>query len=99
MLATLGRRTIGRMKRETEKRKPANLGKRRDRLRLQCHAAAERLAASNQWQLRQAARALGYGSADSRVRELGRVRALAPLLHIGELVTERRDPALGQFPG
>jgi hypothetical protein len=86
------------VERETEKREPANFGKWCDRLRLRCHAAAERLAAGDQRQLWQAARGLGHCGADGGVREPGRVRALATLLHIRELVAQRRDPSFGEFP-
>src|SRR5262245_56584315 len=51
MLAALGGRAIGRVERKAEKRNAANVGERRDRLSLRCHAAAERLAAGDQRQL------------------------------------------------
>ena len=97
MLAALARWLAGGMQRKAEKDQPAHAGQRFDRLRLRGHAAAERLAAGDERQLRHEPRRLRDGGADGHVRELGRVGPSATLLHVGKLVAQGRDAAIGKL--
>ena len=85
------------MQRKSEERQAAHAGQGGGRLRLRGHAAAERLAAGEQRKLRQQPRGFGDRGAHGGVRELGRVGPLAAFLHVGELVAQGRDAALGEF--
>jgi hypothetical protein len=86
----------GRVQGKTEKRKSADTGQRRDRLRLRRHAAAERLAAGKHREPRAAPRGLRRGSAHRGMRDRRGIRPLAALFHIRELEAQRRDAVLAQ---
>ena len=75
----------------------AHAGKRRARLRLRRHAAAEGFAAGNQRQLRHGARRRGDGGADGRVREMRRIGPSCAALHRGKLIAQRGDAALAKL--
>jgi hypothetical protein len=87
------------MQRKSEKREAANARQRRGGLRLRSHPPAERFAAGDQRQIRQELRYLCDRGADGGVGELRRVGPLAAALHVGELVAQGRDPALGEARG
>ena len=97
MLGALVRRLARRMQREAEEDEAADSRQRRRGLRLRRHAAAERLAAGDQRKRGRKLRGCGDGRAHGRVRELRRVGPLAPLLHVGKLVAQRRDAALAEL--
>ena len=87
------------MQRKAEEREAAHARQRRGGLRLRRHPAAERFAAGDQRQVRQALRRLGDRGADGGMGELRRIGPLAAALHVGELVAQRRDAALGEARG
>ena len=97
MLAALLRRLAGGVQRKSEEGEAADVGQRRHGLRLRGHPAAERLAAGDQRHPGKESRRLGHGGTHGRVRDLRRIGPLAALLHVGELVAQRRDAALAEF--
>ena len=83
---------------KAEEREARDAVERRSRLRLRGHPPAERLAAGDQRHVRQLPPCFGDCGAHRRMRDLGRINTLPAFLHVGKLVAQARDAALGQ-PG
>ena len=99
MSCPLVRRLVRGMQWKPEEDQPSHARQRRCRLRLRRHSSAERLAAREQWQPgRQPARCR-HGRANGRMRERGPVRPFRSRLHVGKLVTQRRNVPRGQPVG
>jgi hypothetical protein len=96
MLGPLRRRLTRRMQREAKEYQPAHARQRRSRLGLRRHSPAERFASSEQWQ---AGSRLGGVLYCRPNRRLGHLRIVGPfgaVLHIEELIAQRRDASLGE---
>ena len=78
---------------------PSTPIKRRNRLRLRGHAAAERSAARDQAQRGAASPGFGHRGAHGGVRNRRRVGPLAALFHVGKLIAQRRHAAFGEALG
>ena len=87
------------MQRESEECEATNAGERLGRLRLRGHAAAEGLAAGEERQAVEDPRRFGNRRADCRLRDRRRVGPLRASLHVGEVVAQRGDAALGEAFG
>ena len=78
------------MQGKTEERQSTHAGQRRRHLCLRGHAAAERFAASDQSQPRTASRGFRHRGTHCRLCHRRRVGPPAAILHIGELIAQRR---------
>ncbi len=96
MLSALVRGFSCGVERESEERQSADFRQRRGRLSLRRHAAPIRLAAGNQNKVRNEFDCLDDGSPYGRLSDFRTIRSFRPLLHVGELIAEARDAALGK---
>jgi len=84
---------------EGEEDEPPDAAKRRQRLRLRGHAAAEGAPAGKERQVPAESARLGDRRADGRVGDRRRVDPLSAALHVGELEPQGCDAALGKAVG
>lgn len=91
--------TSGWMKRESKEDETAHSGERRRSLRLRSHAAAKGFAASEKSKVGNQTRRFEHRRTHGGLSHLRRVGSFGALLHIRELVSQCRDPALGQSVG
>jgi hypothetical protein len=98
VIASLARRTTGRMKREGQKGEAAHARQWTGGLRLGGHPAAKGLAAGDQGEIGREPAGRRDRGPDGRVRDRRRIRSPGALLHERELVAQRGDAALRQ-PG
>lgn len=97
MLATFGARATGRMQRKPKKDQPAHAFERFLGGGEGAHPPAHRLAASKQDQIARSLRPSGHSGPHRGSKDRLRVRDPSPVLHVGELITERCDAKLGQL--
>jgi len=86
----------GRMQRKSKKRQAPNTLQGRRRLSLRRHAAPEGLPSGDEEGIRQKAQRLARRSANGGLGKFWRIGPLAAPLHIGELIAQRGDAALGK---
>ena len=87
------------MQRETEKGDAAHVWQWRLCLGLRCHAATERLAACEESEVRQAHVGFVDRGADCRLSKPWSIRSARACFHVGELIPQRADTAIGQSRG
>lgn len=96
VLPTLGRRPPGRVKRESEENQAADSRQRRCGLCLRSHATAKGFAACDKGKLGNETRRLHDRGADGGLGKFRSVRPLRAPLHVGKLIAQGGDPAIGK---